>query len=138
MKVVIQRVKQAQVSIKGKIVSSIGYGSLFLICFERKDKDLELSKVADKLISLRYFTEIGTSKMNKNILEIGGEVLSVSQFTLSWDGKKGNRPSFDNSMDADFAKIRYDEFNSLLAKKIDVKTNGRPVSKEQKGRDKNN
>ena len=68
-----------------------------------------------KIISLRIF-EDANGRMNKNILEVNGEVLSISQFTLSWDGRKGNRPSFDLSMSPEQAKLFYHLFNQNMQK----------------------
>lgn len=122
MKVVIQRVSQAQVSVENSIVGKIENGALLLVCFEKGDENLDLEKVTQKLINLRYFEDPETGKMNQDILQAKGKFLSISQFTLSWDGKKGNRPSFDNSMEPCLAEEKYKAFNELLKKQVEVET----------------
>lgn len=120
MKVVIQRVSQAQVIVEKEIVGKIGKGLLLLVCFEKGDEKVDLEKVAAKLINLRVFEDPDTGKMNQDIHQIGGSILSISQFTLSWDGKKGNRPSFDNSMEPKLAEEKYHQLNVLLSKEVEV------------------
>lgn len=120
MKVVIQRVSQAQVKVENEIVGKIEKGALFLVCFEKGDENLDLEKVASKLLKLRYFEDPDTGKMNQDIFQAKGKVLSISQFTLSWDGKKGNRPSFDNSMEPQLAEEKYQQLNSILSKEVNV------------------
>ncbi|MCR9203723.1 MAG: D-aminoacyl-tRNA deacylase [Halobacteriovoraceae bacterium] len=122
MRVVIQRVSQAQVKVQNKVVGKIERGALLLVCFEKGDEDLDLEKVASKLLKLRYFEDSETGKMNQDIFHVKGKILSISQFTLSWDGKKGNRPSFDNSMEPILAEEKYQQFNSLLSREIVVET----------------
>lgn len=109
MKVLIQRVKEASVSIDGKLYSSIKQGILALIGIEKGDTTEEIQKMAKKLVNLRIFSD-ENDKMNKSILDIKGEMLIVSQFTLCGNCKKGTRPSFDNSAPPDVAKKLYETF----------------------------
>ncbi|HEX6300824.1 MAG TPA: D-aminoacyl-tRNA deacylase [Acidimicrobiia bacterium] len=93
MRVVLQRVSRASVSVEGELVSEIGEGLCLLVGIEREDGDGEVSAAVDKIIGLRVFgDEIG--KMNLNIGDVDGEILVVSQFTLLGDVRKGRRPSF--------------------------------------------
>ena len=93
MKLVIQRVIESNLTIDKKIYSSIGYGMVIFIGISTNDNESVLNKIASKVSKLRIFNdEFG--KMNKNINDINGEILLVSQFTLYADTKKGNRPSF--------------------------------------------
>ena len=109
MKVLIQRVKEASVSIDGKLYSSIKQGILSRVGIELADTTEEIQKMAKKLVNLRIFSD-ENDKMNKSILDIKGEMLIVSQFTLCGNCKKGTRPSFDNSAPPDVAKKLYETF----------------------------
>lgn len=113
MKAVIQRVLEAKVTIDGKTNGEIGPGLLIYICFEGGDTKEMLEQMVHKIVNLRIF-EDGDQKMNLNIQQTGGGILSISQFTLSWDGKKGHRPSFDKSMSPNDAKLFYRNFNDQL------------------------
>jgi D-tyrosyl-tRNA(Tyr) deacylase len=122
MKVLIQRVLSAAVEIDGVIHSQIEQGLLLYVCFESNDSKATIDKSVKKLISLRIF-EDDNGKMNRNILQTKHSIMSISQFTLSWNGSGGNRPSFENSMKPDQACSFYDLFNSELSDNIDhVKT----------------
>lgn len=96
MKAVIQRVKNAKVEVDGETVGKIGEGYLVLVGVMQGDTDSDAEILARKTASLRIFTD-EEDKMNKSVLDIDGEILAVSQFTLCADVKKGNRPSFINS-----------------------------------------
>lgn len=113
MKIVIQRVKRAAVKIEGKQYSSINVGYLLLIGFSYSDDEDILLPMAKKLLELRI-NEDSQGKMNLSIIDIGGEILSVSQFTLYADCKKGRRPSFTNACPSDKASQLYDKFNDIL------------------------
>jgi D-tyrosyl-tRNA(Tyr) deacylase len=121
MKIVVQRVKHAKVHIDNKVYSEISYGFLLLVCLENGDSVETIKKAVEKVLKLRIF-EDDEGKMNKDITQINGEVMSVSQFTLSWDGKKGNRPSFENAMKPKEARLNYSIFNKILSETINVKT----------------
>ena len=93
MRAVIQRVEQASVSVEGEIKGQIGAGFLALIGVEEGDGDADFKYIADKVPNLRVF-EDEQGKMNRSLLDVGGEVLAVSQFTLLGDARGGRRPSF--------------------------------------------
>jgi D-tyrosyl-tRNA(Tyr) deacylase len=114
MKVLIQRVQNASVEVEQKIVGKISKGYLLYVCFESLDNYEKVHSAVEKIAKLRIF-EDEKAKMNYNITQIKGEILSISQFTLSWDGKKGHRPSFDKSLPPNEAKILYRKFNDELA-----------------------
>jgi D-aminoacyl-tRNA deacylase len=113
MKVVVQRVNQARVIVDERILGEIKHGYLLLVCMEKGDSAETITKACKKIVGLRIF-EDENAKMNKNLEQVGGEILSISQFTLSWDGSKGNRPSFENSMPPEQARLLYSMFNKQL------------------------
>ena len=120
MKLVIQRVKESNLKIEGNNFSSIGYGMVILIGISKEDNISKLKKIATKLSNLRIFNdEFG--KMNKNINDIKGEILVVSQFTLYADIKKGNRPSFTNAAKPIIAINIYQKFIDELQAVINTK-----------------
>lgn len=109
MKVLIQRVKRASVTIDNKLYSKIDKGILALLGIEKSDTIEQVQKMAKKLSGLRIFPD-ENDKMNRSILDIHGEMLIVSQFTLCGDCKKGTRPSFDKSAAPDIANKLYENF----------------------------
>ncbi len=122
MKLVIQRVDSASVTIENKLYSSINKGLLVLFGVEKDDSEDMLEYFAQKLLKLRIF-EDEQGKMNKSVLDISGEILVVSQFTLCADCKKGTRPSFDNAKEPKIAKEYYEKFVEILKKSgINIKT----------------
>lgn len=122
MKLIIQRVSEANVRIENAVVGSIATGYLIYVCFETEDTVLTIDKAVKKIINLRIF-EDQDDKMNHNILQVNGKVLSISQFTLSWDGSKGHRPSFDKSMHPAQAQLSYNLFNKKLVEMgVEVET----------------
>lgn len=121
MKVVVQRSDKATLSIDGKKYSEIPNGLMLLVGFTEGDSIEEIKWMVNKIINLRIF-EDENDVMNKSILEVGGEILSVSQFTLYADCKKGNRPSYVKALGGDKASPLYDLFNEELSKHITVKT----------------
>ena len=122
MKLVIQRVNSASVTIENKLYSSINKGLLVLFGVEKDDSENMLEYFAQKLLKLRIF-EDEQGKMNKSVLDIEGEILVVSQFTLCADCKKGTRPSFDNAKEPKVAKEYYEKFVEILKKSgINIKT----------------
>ena len=109
MKVLIQRVKNASVTIDGKLYSATGKGILALVGIEKGDTLEEVKKLAGKIVNLRIFPD-ENDKMNRSLIDIQGEMLIVSQFTLCGDCKKGTRPSFDKSAPPDIANELYESF----------------------------
>ena len=107
MRLLIQRVRSASVAVEGSIVSQIGHGFLVLAGFGKGDAESSITKLADKCLNLRVF-EDDNGKMNLSLLDVGGEILIVSQFTLYADCRKGRRPGFDMSMPPDEAGRFYD------------------------------
>ena len=116
MKGLIQRVKRASVTIDGKVYSEINQGMLILLGVEKGDNEQNADKLADKLCKLRIF-EDEDGKMNKSILDVNGEILIVSQFTLAGDCKKGTRPSFDKAELPQRANELYEYFVDLIKQK---------------------
>ncbi|MDR1013245.1 MAG: D-tyrosyl-tRNA(Tyr) deacylase [Lactobacillales bacterium] len=122
MKIVIQRVTFASVVINKKIHNKIQKGFLILVGVHKKDTLEDVQYLVKKIINLRIF-EDETKKMNHSIRDVSGEVLSISQFTLYADTKKGNRPSFVQAAKVSLAKKLYEAFNQSLQKyNIAVKT----------------
>lgn len=115
MKVLIQRVKKASVTIDNKLFSSINNGILAFVGIEKGDCSDKIEKAAHKIINLRIF-EDENKKMNRSLVDTKGEMLIVSQFTLCGDCKKGTRPSFDNSEAPDIANNLYEEFIEQVRK----------------------
>ena len=118
MKLVVQRSKNSKVLVDNKIVGKIDKGLVVLVGFTHSDTIEDIKKLTKKLVNLRIFDD-KNHIMNKSILDVKGEILSVSQFTLYADCKKGNRPSYINSMRADDARKLYELFNEEI-KKYDI------------------
>jgi len=114
MRVVIQRVREASVEVDGKTVSSIGAGLLVLAAFRSGDSEADLEWVARKCLDLRIF-EDGEGRMNLSVLDVGGGVLVVSQFTLYGECRKGRRPDFIASAPAEEARSRYGRFLEIMS-----------------------
>ena len=121
MRIVIQRSKEASVIIQETPVASIPRGMVLLVCFEKKDSEDVIKTSAEKIAALRIFTDPMTGKMSQSLKDHGGEILCVGQFTLSWDGKRGNRPGFDNSMEPGKAQDFFQRFCQVLGEKAIVK-----------------
>ena len=113
MRAVIQRVKNASVEINGAIVGSCGTGYMILFCALDGDTESDIDLLARKTANLRVF-EDEEGKMNRSILDVCGEVLCISQFTLAADTKKGNRPSFINAMEPVKAEEYYKKYCDAL------------------------
>ena len=113
MRAVLTRVKSASVAVDGKTIGQIGQGFLILLGITHEDTEAQAVKLADKLVGLRIF-EDEDEKMNMSILDVDGEVLAISQFTLCADIKKGNRPSFTTAAKPDYANELYEYFMEQL------------------------
>lgn len=113
MKVVIQRVKKASVSVDDKLINEIGNGFMLLVSFTEGDTLENVTKMAKKIANIRIFDD-ENGVMNKSILDVSGTILSISQFTLYADTKKGNRPSYINALRGDEAIKLYEEFNKEM------------------------
>jgi D-tyrosyl-tRNA(Tyr) deacylase len=113
MKVVIQRTKYAKVEVNGKLINEIPFGYMILVSFTDGDNDEIINAMAKKIANLRIFDdEVGI--MNKSILDVGGKILSISQFTLYADTKKGNRPSYIHALKSEYATLLYNKFNEVM------------------------
>lgn len=119
MKLVIQRVKSASVSIDGRVYNAIQQGLLLLVGVGPEDQQEDLDYAVRKIVNMRIFSD-DEGKMNLSVKDIQGEILSVSQFTLFADTKKGNRPAFTGAAKPDMAEAFYQEFNQELAKEVSV------------------
>ena len=115
MRVVLQRVKRASVTVEGETVASIGEGLLLLVGVGREDGEAEVEWLAGKIAGLRIFGD-EEGKMNLSVRDVGGEVLAVSQFTLLADTRKGNRPSFIRAADPEKAEPLFGYFCERLRK----------------------
>ena len=113
MIIVITRVDKADCTIDNKIYSSINKGLLLLVGIQQDDTDIVIEKLAKKIASLRIFAD-DNNKTNLSILDTKGSILSISQFTLAANCKKGNRPSFTNAKEPNEASRLYDKFNNEL------------------------
>ncbi len=115
MRVVIQRVKSSAVSIDGEVISKIGRGLSLLVGISPKDTDVELEWMSRKCLDLRLFPgDENSTRWEKSVSDIRGEILVVSQFTLYADCRKGRRPSFSNSASPEIAEKIYDRFVAKL------------------------
>ena len=121
MRVVLQRSKASKVTIDGEVNGKIDKGYVALVGFTDGDNTEIVDKMIKKIVNLRVF-EDENEKMNLSIQDIGGSILSISQFTLYADSKKGNRPSFINAMNPEEASKLYDIFNQKLSEILHVET----------------
>nr|WP_278914664.1 D-aminoacyl-tRNA deacylase [Streptococcus lutetiensis] len=121
MKVVIQRVKEAQVMIDDELVGDISQGLLLLVGVGPDDEQEDLDYAVRKITNMRIFSD-DMGKMNLSIQDIKGSILSVSQFTLFAETKKGNRPAFTGAAKPDKAEKMYLDFNEALAQFVPVET----------------
>ncbi len=117
MKAVIQRVKEACVTVDGKVVGEIGQGLLILVGIGQGDTIRDVDWMVDKIINLRIF-ENEEGKFDKSLLDIDGELLAVSQFTLYGDCSRGRRPSFSDAMEAGAARELFEVFVQKAREKV--------------------
>lgn len=116
MRVVVQRTREASVTVAGEVVGQIEHGLLLLVGITHEDSEKDVEFVADKVAHLRIF-EDEAGKMNHSVLDTGGQILSVSQFTLYGDCRKGRRPNFMSAARPEQAEPLYELFNSKLREK---------------------
>ena len=121
MRIVIQRVSQASVTIDGKIAGAIQQGLLLLVGICPEDGQEDIDYAVRKISQMRIFSD-DADKMNLSVQDVGGQILSISQFTLYADTKKGNRPAFTGAAKPDLATALYDQFNQKLAQTVPVQT----------------
>ncbi len=121
MKVVVQRVKKAHVTVDKKTVGKIDNGFLVLVGFTYGDNEEVISWMINKILNLRVFDN-QDGVMNLSIKDVNGSILSVSQFTLYGDCSKGNRPSYIKALKSDEATLLYDKFNDKLKEEINTQT----------------
>ena len=120
MKVVVQRSKKSSVSVEGKLVNEIDNGMVLLVSFTQEDTIDNILKMTKKIANLRIFDD-ENGVMNKSILDVGGEILSISQFTLYGDTTKGNRPSYMKALNGEEAIKLYETFNEEMNKYVVTK-----------------
>ena len=121
MRVLVQRSLNSSVSVNNEIVGKIEKGLVLFVGFTNSDTEKEIDYLINKVLNLRIFDD-ENGVMNKSVLDVDGEILSISQFTLYADTKKGNRPSYIGAMKNDEAIKLYNLFNEKLSEKIKVNT----------------
>ena len=121
MKVLVQRSGKSSVSVSSKVVGKIDSGLVLFVGFTEGDDISNINYLVKKVLNLRIFPD-ENGVMNKSILDYGGSILSISQFTLYADIKKGNRPSYINALSGEYSSKLYDEFNKVLSESIHVET----------------
>ena len=121
MKIVAQRVIESSVEVDNRIVGKSGHGLMLLVSFTHTDTLEKVDYMVKKVLGLRIFDD-ENGVMNKSVLDVGGSILSISQFTLYADTKKGNRPSYINALNGEEAVKLYDAFNDKLKEQIHVET----------------
>ena len=121
MRILVQRSLKSSVSVDGKTIGKIDRGLVLLVGFTYGDSEKEIDYLINKVLHLRIFDD-EHGVMNKSILDVGGSILSVSQFTLYADTKKGNRPSYVKALDSINAVKLYKIFNERLSKNVKVET----------------
>lgn len=116
MRIVVQRCRQARVTVEGETIGSIGRGLMLLVGVTHEDTERDAAYLAEKIAGLRIF-EDEAGKMNLSVTDIGGAILSVSQFTLYGDCRSGKRPSFTAAARPETAEPLYERFNAMLREK---------------------
>ena len=115
MRAVIQRVSEARVEVEGKVIGQVGRGLLLYLGVGKEDTEADAEFMADKLVNLRVFAD-EAGKMNRSVIETGGGVLLISNFTLQGDCRKGRRPGFDAAADPQLAEPLYEKVAELIAR----------------------
>lgn len=121
MRVLVQRALSSSVTVDNKVIGRITKGAVLLVGFTEGDNSDTIDYMVNKVLNLRIYDD-SNGVMNKSILDVGGSILSVSQFTLYANSKKGNRPSYINALNGEKAISLYEEFNNKLSRYICVET----------------
>lgn len=121
MRVLVQRALSSSVTVDNEVIGRIDKGAVLLVGFTEGDNSDTIDYMVNKVINLRIYDD-SNGVMNKSILDVGGSILSISQFTLYADSKKGNRPSYINALNGEKAISLYEEFNNKLSRYICVET----------------
>ncbi len=116
LKIVLQRARNARVTVNSKIIGAIDFGLMILVGVTHEDNIIDAEHLAEKIVNLRIF-EDDEGKMNLSLLDVGGSILSIPQFTLYGDTKKGRRPNFMSAAKPEHAEKMYDILNKLLREK---------------------
>ena len=121
MRILVQRSASASVTVSNHIVGEIDFGLVLLVGFTNDDDFAKIDYMVNKILNLRIFPD-ENNIMNKSVLDVRGSILSISQFTLYGDCRKGNRPSYIKALSSDKARLLYDEFNKRMSAYINVET----------------
>ena len=121
MRVLVQRSKKSSVKVNDEVVGKIDKGLVLFVGFTEGDTKKEIEYLVNKIVNLRIFDD-EAGVMNKSILDVGGSILSISQFTLYADTKKGNRPSYIKALNGEKAIKLYNQFNEILSDYVEVET----------------
>jgi D-aminoacyl-tRNA deacylase len=120
MRAVIQRVTEASVTVEGNICGKIANGLIVLVGIEDEDNDEDIDWLSKKIVNMRIFND-ENGVMNKSLIEVNGELLIISQFTLMAQTKKGNRPSYIRASKGDYSQPMYEKFCSVIGKEVKQK-----------------
>lgn len=121
MRVLVQRALSSSVTVDNEVIGRIDKGAVLLVGFTEGDNSDMIDYMVNKVLNLRIYDD-SNGVMNKSILDVGGSILSISQFTLYANSKKGNRPSYINALNGEKAISLYEEFNNKLSRYICVET----------------
>ena len=121
MRVLVQRALSSSVTVDNEVIGRIDKGAVLLVGFTEGDNSDTIDYMVNKVLNLRIYDD-SNGAMNKSILDVGGSILSISQFTLYANSKKGNRPSYINALNGEKAISLYEEFNNKLSRYICVET----------------
>lgn len=121
MRVLVQRALSSSVTVDNEVIGRIDKGAVLLVGFTEGDNSDTIDYMVNKVLNLRIYND-SNGVMNKSILDVGGSILSISQFTLYANSKKGNRPSYINALNGEKAISLYEEFNNKLSRYICVET----------------